>query len=190
VTVAGAGFPGWVTPEQGALLEQHLALLTRWNRTINLIRFRNREEAIARHYNEALFLARRLPARSLVVADIGSGAGFPGFAVAVVRPDCAVTLIESHQRKAAFLREASRGLANVQVFAGRAEDWGLYCDWAISRAVSYRDLERVLGHVAANAALLTGEEGPPSSLGFVWDEAVRLPGADRRFLRMGHRLPG
>ena len=48
--------------------------------------------------------------------------GFPGFPVAILRPDCQVTLIESHQRKAVFLKEASRGIPNIRVLAKRAED--------------------------------------------------------------------
>ena len=70
-------FPDWLSPEQTARLEDHLSLLTRWNRTINLIRFRDRTEAIARHYGEALFLAGHLPEIPLRLVDIGSGAGFP-----------------------------------------------------------------------------------------------------------------
>ena len=96
---------------------------------------RTLEEAIERHYCESLFLAAQLAGRrSCGVADVGSGAGFPGFPVAVLRPDCSVTLIESHQRKAVFLREASRGLPNVRVLANRAEDVTRQFDRVISRA--------------------------------------------------------
>src|SRR5580704_17440976 len=112
----------------------------RWNKTLNLTAIRNREEAIERHYCESLFLGARLPAGALRIADIGSGAGFPGLPVAVLRPDCSMTLIESHQRKAVFLREASRKVLNVRVLAKRAEDVDEEFDWVISRAVSYEDL--------------------------------------------------
>ena len=166
-------------------LEAHFQLMMLWNRTVNLIRVRDREEAIERHYNEALFLASHLPAGAWRIVDIGSGAGFPGFPVAVVRPECSVTLVEAHQRKAAFLKEASRGLANVHVLARRAEDVADSFDWAVSRAVSYADLERVLRRLAPRAALLTGAEEPPASLGFVWEEEVALPESRQRFLRIG-----
>ena len=105
-----------LSAEQEAVLEAHLELLMRWNRTVNLTAIRNREEAIERHYCESLFLGSRLPAGRLRIADVGSGAGFPGFPVAVLRPDCLVTLIESHQRKAVFLREAARQVGNVRVW--------------------------------------------------------------------------
>jgi len=163
----------------------------RWNRTVNLTAIRNREEAVERHYGESLFLAASLPPGELRIADVGSGGGFPGFPVGVLRPDCTVTLIESHQRKAVFLREASRAMPNVRVLAKRAEDVGEGVgetfDWVISRAVSYEGLSRVLRDLAPNAALLTGAEAPPEGIGFVWETAIALPWGSQRFLRVGHR---
>jgi len=132
---------------------------------------------------DILFVPR--PAGALRIADVGSGAGFPGFPVAVLRPECSVTLIESHQRKAVFLREASREIPNVRVLAKRAEDVAETFDWVISRAVSYADLAPVLKLLAANADLLSGAEGPPESLGFLWDTPLRLPWGDQRFLWTG-----
>jgi len=119
--------------------------------------------------------------------DIGSGAGFPGFPVAVLRPECSVTLIESHQRKAVFLREASRNLLNVRVLARRAEDVNERFDWAISRAVSYEDLASFLKNLAPNADLLTGGEEPPGGIGFVWQPQIPMPWGAQRFLRIGHQ---
>ena len=104
------------------MLEAHYRLLLLWNRTLNLSAITGLEEAVERHYCESLFLGAHLPPGSLAIVDIGSGAGFPGLPVAVLRPECSVTLIESHQRKAVFLREASRGLPGVRVVAKRAED--------------------------------------------------------------------
>lgn len=178
-----------LTAEQEAALEAHLDLLMRWNKSLNLTAIRNREEAIERHYCEALFLGARLPAGVLRIADVGSGAGFPGFPVAVLRPECSVTLIESHQRKAAFLKEASRKVPNVRVLAKRAEDVVETFDWVISRAVSYADLGGFLKRLAPNADLLSGAEVPPVSLGFRWEAPVALPWGDQRFLWTGHCLP-
>lgn len=161
-------------------LEAHLRLLEKWNRKLNL----TSEDSVERNYGESLFLADHLPPGSLRIVDIRSGAGFPGFPVAVARLDCQVTLIESHQRKAVFLKEASRGIANIVVLAKRAEDVNEEFDWAISRAVSYRDLEQNLRRLAPCSALLTGLEPPPPSLGFEWNEAIPLPGSRQRFLRV------
>jgi 16S rRNA (guanine527-N7)-methyltransferase len=177
-----------LTSEQCEALEAHLELLLRWNRTVNLTAIRNREEAIERHYCESLFLGARLPAGRLSIADVGSGAGFPGFPVAVLRPDCMVTLIESHQRKAVFLREASRGLPNVRVLAKRAEDVKDGFDWVISRAVSYKDLASFLKKLAPNVDLLSGGERPPDGIGFRWDAPVLLPWGMHRLLWTGHAV--
>lgn len=173
---------------QVGALAAHYELMLRWNNVLNLTAVRTVEEAVVRHYCEAVFLAVHLPVGALRVADIGSGAGFPGIAVAVLRPDCACALIESHQRKAVFLREATRGLSNVEVLGCRADEVTEHFDHAVSRAVSYEDLVPYLKHLGEYADLLTGSEGPPAALGFSWDYLVRLPWGDRRFLRMGHRV--
>ena len=127
-------------------------------------------------------LEQIVPFNGKVVVDIGAGAGFPGIPVAAARPDCAVTLVESHQRKAVFLREATRKLPNVRVLAKRAEDVAGEFDWAISRAVSFDDLKGSLRRLASHAALLTGGDPPPAALGFDWYAALLLPWGKQRFL--------
>jgi 16S rRNA (guanine527-N7)-methyltransferase len=176
-----------LSPWQVEALEAHYQLLLRWNRTLNLTSIKRMEEAVERHYCESLFLGTHLPQGRLRIADVGSGAGFPGFPVAVLRPDCSVTLIESHQRKAVFLREASRNLPNVRVVARRAEDVKEQFDWAISRAVSYADLAPFLKNLAPNVDLLTGGEAPPDGIGFVWQLPIPVPWGGQRFLRSGHQ---
>lgn len=168
-----------------SLLEHHWELLQTWNKKLNLTTIQDLGSAVERHYAESLFLASHLPSGPLQVADVGSGPGFPGFPVAVVRPDCTVSLIESHQRKAVFLREASRKLANVRVLAKRAEEVTATFDVMISRAVSYQDLGFSLSRLASCALLLSGQEAPPESLGYIWDPPISLPWGERRFLRVG-----
>jgi 16S rRNA (guanine527-N7)-methyltransferase len=172
---------------QMAALEAHYELLLRWNRSLNLTRVTSVEEAAERHYCEAIFLAAHLPPDSYRIVDVGSGAGFPGIPVAILRPDCQVFLVEAHQRKAVFLREVSRGMANVKVLARRAEDVGDAFDRVISRAVSYADLRGCLKKLARSADLLTGAEEPPGTLGFRWSSGIRLPWGDNRYLRTGVR---
>ena len=177
-----------LSPEQVQVLEGHYRLLVLWNRRLNLSAVTGLEEAVERHYCESLFLGAHLPPGPLAIADIGSGAGFPGLPVAVLRPKCSVTLIESHQRKAVFLREASRGLPSVRVLAKRAEDVRDVFDVAVSRAVGYRDLAPTLKVLAANADLLSGAERPPATMGFAWKEPIALPWGKARFLWMGRRV--
>jgi 16S rRNA (guanine(527)-N(7))-methyltransferase RsmG len=180
-----------LSPEQVALLEAHYELLKRWNRTLNLTRIENVADAVDRHYCESLFLGAHLPSGSLEVADLGSGGGFPGFPVAVLRPDCLVTLIESHQRKAVFLKEVSRSVRNVRVMAKRGEELPERFDHVISRAVSYGDLTRILKVLGSNADLLSGVEEPPANLGLAWQAAIPLPWGGQRFLRIGRlAVPG
>jgi 16S rRNA (guanine527-N7)-methyltransferase len=167
--------------DQAALLDAHFRLLGLWNRKLNL----TTEDSVERHYGESVFLARHLPAGAWRIVDIGSGPGFPGFPVAVLRPECSVTLVESHQRKAVFLKEATRGLKNVRVRAVRAEAVTDTYDWAISRAVSYEDLARCLPRLAPRVALLTGGAEPIAALGYTWEEPIALTGSTSRFLRIG-----
>lgn len=175
-----------LTPQQLCAMEEHYRLLLRWNRVLNLTSIDDPAEVVERHYCESIFLAAHLPSGSLRVADLGSGGGFPGLPIAILRPDCVVTLVEVHSRKAVFLREASRCLPNVRVLPARFE----YIseppfDRAVSRAVSYQDLTSALKKLGRAADLLTGREAPPERLGFIWEAPIRLPWGRNRFLRSG-----
>ena len=182
--LARAGVPG-LSSQQVEALEAHYRLLQLWNRSLNLTTIERLEDVVERHYCESLFVGQVLEPAPQRIADIGSGPGFPGLPVAILRPDCAVTLIESHQRKAVFLKEASRKQANVRVLARRAEEVSERFDWVVSRAVSYEDLGNCLPHMAPKVALLTGSEPPPGSLGYLWEAPVALPWGKERFLRVG-----
>jgi 16S rRNA (guanine527-N7)-methyltransferase len=93
------------------------------------------EKAAVRHYAESLFLASLLPPSALRIADVGSGAGFPGFPVAVALPGAEVFLVESDQRKAAFLREASDFSRNIKVRCLRAQALKERLEAVVGRAV-------------------------------------------------------
>ena len=99
----------------------YLALLERWNRTINLIGRGDIAHAADRHLADALQLVSLIPAGTTRGIDLGSGAGFPGLVLAAAT-GIPFDLIEADQRKAAFLREAARVLgAPAQVHAVRIE---------------------------------------------------------------------
>ena len=165
---------GGLTECQLNLLERHYQLLCRWNKGMNLTRIRSIREAVQLHYCESLFLGQWMPKSKLRIVDVGSGAGFPGVPVAVLRPDCTVDLIESHQRKAAFLREASRQLPNVTVLPRRAEECTGAYDWLISRAVRVEDLLKL--KLARNLALLIGADDAGDL------ESLKVPWGERRVL--------
>lgn len=174
-----------LTDSQIARLEEHYVLMTRWNKVLSLTSVSDVEEVVERHYCESVFAACHLPDGAGTIADIGSGAGFPGIPIAIMRADCSVALIESHQRKAAFLKEATRGVANVRVLATRAETVDAQFNWVVSRAVAYGEISHTLMKLARNAELLTGEVRAGELTGFEWQEPIRLPWGDRRFLCIG-----
>jgi 16S rRNA (guanine(527)-N(7))-methyltransferase RsmG len=173
-----------LSPAQLEALERHYSLLLQWNRKINLTSVTELPEAATRHYGESLFLAARLSAGRVV--DIGSGAGFPGVPVAIARPDCLVDLVEAHQRKAVFLREACRGMANVRVLAVRAETLQGVAnadpeyDWQISRAVDPAEVFRL--RLARRFAVLIGSEDVGRMNA---SEVTAVPWGDSRVLAMG-----
>jgi len=170
---------------QVSRLERHYDLLTRWNKVLNLTSVRTLAEAVERHYCESVFAACHLPESPASIADLGSGAGFPGIPIAIMRPQCSVTLIEAHQRKAVFLREASRDLENVRVVAKRAEEVCEPFDWVVARAVRYADIVSALKMLGRNVELLTGEVRQSELAGFCWQEPIQLPWGNRRFLWIG-----
>jgi 16S rRNA (guanine527-N7)-methyltransferase len=104
------------------LLSLYLDLLLKWNARTNLTAIRDPEEIVRRHFGESLFAARHLDPATTTLLDLGSGAGFPGLPIAVLRPEITVTLAESQNKKATFLREAVRTLGlPVEIWAARAE---------------------------------------------------------------------
>ncbi|HVN20824.1 MAG TPA: 16S rRNA (guanine(527)-N(7))-methyltransferase RsmG [Dongiaceae bacterium] len=132
----------------GADLERismYIDILLRWNARVNLTAIRDPEQIVTRHFGESLFTARHLfpnredatagaisqacgqhavhPVTQLRVADVGSGAGFPGMPAKIWSPQIELTLIESNHKKAAFLREAARclRLTDINVQIARAE---------------------------------------------------------------------
>ncbi len=172
-----------ISAEKQSQLERHFELLLKWNAKLNLSAVRTEAEIVERHFAESLFLAARLPDGGYSIADLGSGAGFPGIPVAIYRPECAVTLIESHQRKAVFLKEAARGLRNVEVAAKRADQVIGEFDWMVSRAVSSEDI----GEFAAEqCALLAGEQVRLTN--FKFQAPIKLPWGDQRFLWIGKNV--
>ena len=146
------------------------------------------EEAVVRHYCESLFLGVHLPCNTTTIVDVGSGAGFPGLPIAVLRSEAEVTLVESHQRKAVFLREAARGLSNVRVLASRAHAVTDRFDIVVSRAVRPMGVVGLLPKLANRVALLVGEADADSLRNqrqLDWEDPVRLPWGDRRVLLRG-----
>lgn len=160
----------------------HYELLSRWNRSLNLTKVRSLSEIIRFHYCESLALSRILPTGHLRIADVGSGAGFPGIPLAIARPDCAICLIESHHRKAVFLREATRQLCNAEVFVGRAEEAPNNFDWLVARAVNPQE---ILGLSLAPMVALLLSSASLSELPSP-TEIISLRGSRQRIIALFH----
>ncbi|MCC7305064.1 MAG: 16S rRNA (guanine(527)-N(7))-methyltransferase RsmG [Alphaproteobacteria bacterium] len=96
-----------VSRETFGKLKLYSELLVKWQKAINLVSPGSLEHMWERHFADSAQLASLVPASSKV-ADLGSGAGFPGMVLAIMRPDLNVHLIESDGRKCEFLKNVSR----------------------------------------------------------------------------------
>lgn len=178
---------------------KYLDLLLRWNARVNLTAVRGPEEIVARHFGESLFVARHLfpDAESAHghVVDIGSGAGFPGLPIKIWARASRLTLIESNQKKATFLREVVRKLAltNVEVFAKRAEEYDTQADIVTLRAVErFEQAIPIAGRLmrpGGRLGLLIGDGQMRSAKellpGLQWSDPVTIPLSSNRVLLMG-----
>lgn len=136
-----------VSRERLDRLEIYASLVGQWTARINLIARSTTGDIWSRHIRDSAQIASLLPAQATALTDLGSGGGFPGLVLAIVRPELHVTLIESDARKAAFLRTAVRETgARATVIAKRIEDAPPQnADVVTARALT--SLERLLGLV-------------------------------------------
>jgi 16S rRNA (guanine527-N7)-methyltransferase len=186
-----------------AQVSTYLDLLLRWNARTNLTAIRAPEEIITRHFGESLFAACHFfPDRSPregncsgTLADVGSGAGFPGLPIKLWAPQIHVTLIESHQKKATFLREAIRSLklTDIEVQATRADHVTQTFDTVTLRAVERFDqvlpVAARLVRPGGRLALLIGEDQIPTAKAllpaFQWEDPRAIPLSQHRVLVIG-----
>lgn len=191
---AGVATEEDVWPELYSQLVIYLELILKWNARINLTAIRTPEEIVRRHFGESLFVAAHLGAcRTLL--DYGSGAGFPGVPIQLLRPEVQVTLAESHGKKAAFLHEVVRSLKlPTEVWADRVEDMpaARRFDAVALRAVD--EMERAVGEAGLRAreqVLIVGtarQSGYPGlAASFRMDEPVPLPESNGGVLWVAHR---
>lgn len=187
-----------VSADQLRMLQTHFDLLLKWNAKISLTAIRDPQEIVRRHFGESLFTGGRLDLKTHTqLADLGSGAGFPGLPIAVLRPEVKVTLIESQQKKVAFLREVIRSaqIGNTNVYAGRAEEMTSKSQIVTLRAVEKFDsilpIAKSLLEPYGELALLIGAaqvETARAKLGdFQWKEPVAIPQSRERVLLVGSK---
>lgn len=134
-----------ISPEQMRSFETYARLLLEWNERHNLTAIRTLDEIRVKHFLDGLTCLQVIgPAQPGKMIDVGTGAGFPGLVLKIIRPQMALTLVESIGKKAAFCQAVvdELDLRDVQVLNLRAEDAGLLnahraqYDWAFARAVA------------------------------------------------------
>jgi len=187
------------TTEQIASVQRYMSLLLAWNEKINITAIRDPLEMLYRHFCESMYAAVAVPLQGGRLADVGSGGGFPGLALKIIRPELQVFLIESNVKKATFLAEVVRELALVdaRVLVSRYEELGeeiTPVDFVCSRALG--EFEKFLNwagseRVAASQVVLwTGGrdvEEIKKIRGWGWREPVSIPHSLQRFLLVGSR---
>jgi 16S rRNA (guanine527-N7)-methyltransferase len=151
-----------LTAAQGAKLVRHLDLMDEWGARMNLTAIRDRDQQLTKHVLDSLSVWPWV--RGEPVADLGSGAGFPGIPLAVLEPQRHFALIESTGKKCDFLREVVRQLAleNVEVVQVRAESYRPQVRFGtvVARAVGpIPELVRRAGHLVAGGGRLLAMKG-------------------------------
>jgi 16S rRNA (guanine527-N7)-methyltransferase len=151
-----------LTDEQAKRLAAHLDLLDEWGARMNLTAIRDRSSQITKHVLDSLSVRPFL--RRERIADVGSGAGFPGIPLAIVEPHRHFTLIESTGKKCRFLEHVrdALGLANVEVVQSRAEALrpAERFDTVLARAVGpVAELVKLAGPLVAGGGRLLAMKG-------------------------------
>lgn len=169
----------------------YLELILKWNARINLTAIRSPEEIVQRHFGESLFAASHL-GKCKTLLDFGSGAGFPGIPMQLMRPDVHVTLAESKNKKAAFLREVVRSLdLETDIWAGRVETMppSRQFDTVALRAVDNIDAAVKAASIrAAKCVLILGTSRTFAGLqDFTIADPIPLPGSNDGILLLAHR---
>jgi len=143
----------------------YVELLTKWNRTYNLTAIRDPLEMVTLHLLDSLAVLTHLPLTDGgALADVGSGAGLPGIPLAIARQEWRLTLNDSNQKKAAFLRQAAIELAlrNVEVHEGRAEQWRPAALFQVVISRAFADLGEFIAkcrHLVAPGGTLAAMKG-------------------------------
>lgn len=187
--------------EQVLKIQQYIRILLIWNEKLNLTAIRDPLEILYRHFCESMFAALAVPVENGRLADVGSGGGFPGLPLKIMRPNLQVLLIEANLKKATFLAEVTRELelADTRVLVRRYEELGeelapldFVCSRALGEFGAFLAWARS-DHVAAKEVILwigsRDLEEIQKIAGWEWREPISIPHSLRRMLLVGKRKP-
>src|SRR6266403_2106959 len=180
-------------------IQQYIKILLTWNEKVNLTAIRDPLEILYRHFCESMYAAEAIPLKNGRLADVGSGGGFPGLALKIMRPDLQVFLVESNIKKVTFLAEVIRelGLKGAQVLARRYEELGeevapldYVCSRALGEFPAFLEWARSDQLAARQVVLWIGGrdlEEIQKIRTWDWSEPIEVPHSLRRFLLVGTR---
>ena len=185
------------TPALCLAIQKYIPVLLRWNEKIALTTITDPPNIVRFHFGESMFGASAVPIKEGRLADVGTGAGFPGLPLKLLLPSLDLVLVESNAKKASFLSECARelNLTGVEVNRGRFEDMKStehMFDYVTARALGgYAELaEWSRRRLAPSGSLVLwlGERDASEtqkSSPFNWRAPVPIPGSDRRVLLIG-----
>jgi len=188
-----------LSDDQVTCIQQYTRILRRWNEKLNLTAIKDPLEILHRHFCESMYAAVAVPINSGRLADIGSGPGFPGLPLKILRPELQLVLVESNIKKGTFLAEVIRelGLLNARVLISRYEELGeelAPLDFVCSRAVGefgpFLDWAASDGVSAGRVILWIGGrdlDEARKSVQWDWQEPIPVPQSLRRYLLVGSK---
>ena len=194
-----AQFELQVDDKQVLYIQLYMKVLVAWNEKVNLTAIRDPLEILNRHFCECMYAGLAIPLEKGRLADVGSGAGFPGIPLKILRPDLEVFLVESNMKKATFLAEVLRNieLPGTKVLVSRYEDLGeelAPVDFLCSRAVGgfIPFLAWAASEPLAAKQVILWISGRDldearSAPHWEWREPIPVPSSLRRYLLVGTR---
>ena len=187
--------------DQVLQIQQYIRILLVWNEKMNLTAIRDPLEILYRHFCESMFAAEAIPLKNGRLADIGSGGGFPGLPLKIMRPGLQVFLVESNIKKVTFLAEVIHelGLNGAQVLARRYEELGeevapldYVCTRALGEFPAFLEWATSEQIAAKQVILWIGGrdlEEIQKIRSWDWSEPIEVPHSLRRLLLVGTRKP-